>query len=177
MPTDDGPEEPPPVAGEITELLRRWRSGDPEALDRLTPLVYGELKRLARAQLYGHREARTLNPTALVNELYVRLLRRSAWQTRIGGTSAGSRHGCCVGAGRPCARALRTEAGRGRRRSPPPWISAAHGPGGGGAARPGPRAPPASGDDAQVARRVEMPCFAGLTSEASAPALACPRRS
>lgn len=64
-------------AGEITALLARWRAGDGAAIERLTPLVYDELKRLARLALRGRRAAAaTLQPTALVNELYVRLLGR-----------------------------------------------------------------------------------------------------
>jgi RNA polymerase sigma factor (TIGR02999 family) len=69
-------EEPTAEAGEITSLLQRWRGGDSEALERLTPLVYDELKRLARAALRGRGAAATLQPTALVSELYVRLLGR-----------------------------------------------------------------------------------------------------
>ena len=64
-------------AGEITALLRRWRSGDRNAVDELAPLVYGELKKLARSALRG-RGAQTLQPTALVHELFVRLLGRPA---------------------------------------------------------------------------------------------------
>jgi RNA polymerase sigma-70 factor (ECF subfamily) len=69
-------ERPTSSAGEITALLQRWRAGDREAVERLTPLVYDELKRLARAALRGRGAAATLQPTALVNELYVRLLGR-----------------------------------------------------------------------------------------------------
>lgn len=66
-------------AGEITALLDRWRAGEREALERLTPLVYGELKKLARSALRGRQQPfATLQPTALVNELFVRLLGRRA---------------------------------------------------------------------------------------------------
>ncbi len=58
----------------ITELLVRWRTGDAEALNSLIPLVYGELHRLARQHLRREREGHTLQSTALVNEVYLRLL-------------------------------------------------------------------------------------------------------
>ena len=57
--------------GEVTQLLRRVRDGDAAAFERLIPLVYEDLRRLARRQL-GYRE-RTLNPTALVHEAYFKL--------------------------------------------------------------------------------------------------------
>jgi RNA polymerase sigma factor (TIGR02999 family) len=58
----------------ITDLLARWRSGDPEALNALMPKVYNELHRLARQHLRRERESHTLQSTALVNEVYLRLL-------------------------------------------------------------------------------------------------------
>jgi len=57
----------------ITELLVKWEHGDRNALDRLVPIVYDELHKLARAYLRRERPNRTLQPTALVNELYVKL--------------------------------------------------------------------------------------------------------
>lgn len=68
---------------EITRLLQEWREGDRRALDRLMPLVHGDLHRLAsrlfRAESPGH----TLQPTALVNEAYESLLRMDVpWQDR-----------------------------------------------------------------------------------------------
>lgn len=62
--------------GEVTSLLRRWRAGDGAAIDALAPLVYEELKRLARSALRGKAGSPTLQPTALVHELFVRLLGR-----------------------------------------------------------------------------------------------------
>jgi RNA polymerase sigma-70 factor (ECF subfamily) len=59
---------------EITLLLERWGEGDQKALDRLMPLVYGELKRIAGAYLNGERLGHTLQPTALVHEGYLRLV-------------------------------------------------------------------------------------------------------
>ena len=58
---------------EITRLLADWAGGDREALDRLTPLVHAELRRIARRQMGGEREGHTLQATALVNEAYLRL--------------------------------------------------------------------------------------------------------
>jgi len=58
----------------ITELLVRWKNGDPEALNALIPLVHGELHRLAQRHLSRERDGHTLQSTALVNEVYLRLL-------------------------------------------------------------------------------------------------------
>jgi len=69
---------------EVTALLREWAAGDRTALERLMPIVYGELRRLAAAQLRGERRNHTLQPTALVNEAYLRLLgqRSVSWANR-----------------------------------------------------------------------------------------------
>jgi len=68
----------------ITELLERWSDGDEEALDRLMPLVYDELHRLAAAYLRRERQNHTLQPTALVNEAYLKLVdqRYGHWRNR-----------------------------------------------------------------------------------------------
>ena len=68
----------------VTALLRAWSSGDGAALDRLVPLVYGELHRMARRYLRGENHAPSLQPTALVNEAYLRLVdvTRMRWQDR-----------------------------------------------------------------------------------------------
>jgi RNA polymerase sigma factor (TIGR02999 family) len=58
----------------ITVLLHAWRDGDPEALDRLIPIVYPELRRLARASLRRGERQHTIDPTALVHEAYLRLV-------------------------------------------------------------------------------------------------------
>ncbi|HYO63706.1 MAG TPA: sigma-70 family RNA polymerase sigma factor [Pyrinomonadaceae bacterium] len=58
---------------EITRLLADWSKGDPAALDKLTPLVYAELRRIARRQMSHERAGHTLQATALVNEAYLRL--------------------------------------------------------------------------------------------------------
>ena len=61
-----------------------WRRGDANALDRLIPLLYRELHRIAKAAMRGERQGHTLKPTALVNEAYLRLVdfRRLEWQDR-----------------------------------------------------------------------------------------------
>lgn len=57
----------------VTELLGDWRSGDPGALDKLTPLVYDELRRLAHRYMHSERADHTLQATGLVNEAFMRL--------------------------------------------------------------------------------------------------------
>ena len=61
--------------GEITRLLERWREGDPGAMDSLAPLVYDRLRAIAEALLRNERPDHTLQPTALVNEVFLDLLR------------------------------------------------------------------------------------------------------
>lgn len=70
---------------EITQWLVDWSKGDNTALDKLTPLVYQELHRLAQAYMRGERAGHTLQTTALVNEAYVRLIDagRMSWQNRV----------------------------------------------------------------------------------------------
>ena len=72
------------TSAEITEVLDAWSSGDPRALDRLMPLVFDEVRELARRHLRRESPAHTLQPTALVNEVYVRLtgLHRTHWENR-----------------------------------------------------------------------------------------------
>ena len=69
---------------DVTALLQAWRTGDEDALARLTPLVYNELHRLAHRYMRGERAGHTLQTTALVHEAYVRLVdsRGVAWQSR-----------------------------------------------------------------------------------------------
>ena len=73
-----------PSPGAVTELLRAWADGDDGALERLTPLVEAELRRLARAYMRRERRGHTLQTTALVNEAFLRLTdaRRVRWQDR-----------------------------------------------------------------------------------------------
>src|SRR5882762_4806239 len=58
----------------FTQLLAEWRSGHPEALDRLTPLVYDEMRRLARSYMRAERGSHTLQATAVVHEAFLRLI-------------------------------------------------------------------------------------------------------
>ena len=69
---------------EVTRILHDWSGGDPAAPERLMPLVYDELRRLARTFLARERGGHTLQPTALVHEAYVRLVdqTRVNWQNR-----------------------------------------------------------------------------------------------
>ena len=69
---------------QVCELLRAWGDGDTSALERLTPIVYGELHRLARRYMRGERPGHSLQTTALVNEAYMRLVgyERMEWQNR-----------------------------------------------------------------------------------------------
>jgi len=71
-------------SGEVTQMLERWRDGDPAAVESLIPLVYAQLHRIARGYMRHEREDHTLQPTALVNEVYMRLLnqRKVAWNDR-----------------------------------------------------------------------------------------------
>jgi RNA polymerase sigma factor (TIGR02999 family) len=73
-----------PAPGEVTRLLLAWRNGDPKALERLIPLVYDELHRMAERYLRRERPGHTLQPSAIVNEAYLKLLGRqsSNWQNR-----------------------------------------------------------------------------------------------
>ena len=68
----------------ITRLLRQWQAGERGALDELMAAVHGELRRLARAHMRGERPGRTLQPTALVNEMYLKLadLKAIDWHDR-----------------------------------------------------------------------------------------------
>jgi RNA polymerase sigma-70 factor (ECF subfamily) len=69
--------------GQVTLLLKAMKSGDKSAAGRLLPLVYGELHRLARAYMHRERIDHTLQPTALINEAYLRLARENVdWQSR-----------------------------------------------------------------------------------------------
>jgi len=69
----------------VTEILARWSDGEPEAVERLLPVVYDELRRLARSYVAKERPGHTLQPTALVHEAYLRLADRvpPAWKDRV----------------------------------------------------------------------------------------------
>lgn len=85
---DPGPAEDDevsaPPGGDVSTLLRAWSDGDQRALEKLTPIVYEELHRLARYYMRGERTGHSLQTTALVNEAYLRLTdyKRMRWQNR-----------------------------------------------------------------------------------------------
>lgn len=69
---------------DVTRLLKEWQNGNPGALDRLIPLVYQELRRIAARYMHSERAGHTLQTTALVHEAYLRLVdeNRMGWQGR-----------------------------------------------------------------------------------------------
>lgn len=73
-----------PALDEISTLLRAWSDGDRSALERLTPIVYDELRSLAHRYMRRERPGHSLQTTALVNEAYMRLMdyKRMRWQDR-----------------------------------------------------------------------------------------------
>src|SRR5579864_8274933 len=74
----------PPDTPDVTRLLLAWRAGDQAALERLVPIVHGELRRIARRCMAGERAGHSLQATALVNEAYLRLVdvQHVNWQNR-----------------------------------------------------------------------------------------------
>jgi RNA polymerase sigma-70 factor, ECF subfamily len=73
-----------PGVPDVTALLHAWTGGESAALDRLTPLIHGELRRLAGRLMSGEQPDHTLQPTALVNEAFLRLvdIKKVKWQDR-----------------------------------------------------------------------------------------------
>ena len=73
-----------PGAHQITQLLQSWRNGDQSALEKLVPLVYSDLHRMAQRYMADERRTHALQPTALVNEAYLRLVDCSdlRWECR-----------------------------------------------------------------------------------------------
>ena len=73
-----------PSTHEVTQLLRAWTTGDDQALDKLTPLVYEQLRHVARHFMAGERPGHVLQTTALVNEVYLKLVDcgQMNWQDR-----------------------------------------------------------------------------------------------
>src|ERR1700729_308231 len=70
--------------GDVSKLLLAWSGGEQSALDKLTPIVYDELHRLARHYMRGERSGHSLQTTALINEAYIRLVdyKGMQWQNR-----------------------------------------------------------------------------------------------
>lgn len=73
-----------PLSDEVTRLLKAWTAGDEHALEKLTPMVYDQLHRVAQRCMAGERPGHTLQTTALVNEVYLRLVdcAQVNWQDR-----------------------------------------------------------------------------------------------
>src|SRR5271166_279551 len=74
-----------PSGSDITQLLRAWNGGDESALEKLMPIVYGELHRMARRYMAHESPGHTLQTSALVNEAYLRLVdaANANWQNRV----------------------------------------------------------------------------------------------
>jgi RNA polymerase sigma-70 factor (ECF subfamily) len=74
-----------PSRTDVTKLLIAWGQGDHSALEQLVPIVHDQLHRIARGRMAGEREGHSLQATALVNEVYVRLIqgRSVSWQNRV----------------------------------------------------------------------------------------------
>jgi RNA polymerase sigma-70 factor (ECF subfamily) len=83
IPPDKG-DTKAPLPEEVSKLLTAWTDGDQGALEKLTPIVYNELHRLARYYMAGERTGHSLQTTALVNEAYMRLTdyKRMRWENR-----------------------------------------------------------------------------------------------
>ncbi|MCA9729025.1 MAG: sigma-70 family RNA polymerase sigma factor [Candidatus Eisenbacteria bacterium] len=159
-------------SGDVTQLLMAHRAGNGEALDRLLPLVYADLRRIARAHVAKGPISNTLQPTALINEAYLRLIDQTKvqWEDR--------QHFLAV-----CARAMRqivisnarknSAAKRGGGRANVAWDDALS-PGDGKSdwLLRLDRALEALGEQEQrLARVVECRYFAGFTEEETAHAL------
>jgi RNA polymerase sigma factor (TIGR02999 family) len=71
----DSPNSKEQSRGEVTDLLVKWSEGDNDALEKLLPIVYAELRRIADGYLRRERSGHTLQPTALVHEAYMRLIK------------------------------------------------------------------------------------------------------
>ncbi len=73
-----------PSSHDVTQLLKAWSAGDEQALEKLTPLVYEQLHRAAQRCMAGERSGHTLQTSALVNEVYLRLVdcKKMSWQDR-----------------------------------------------------------------------------------------------
>lgn len=84
---------PPETLGDVSQLLRSWSAGDATALERLAPIVYDELHRIARSHMARERSSHTLQATALVNEAFARLMdcTRVEWRDRVHFFSVASR--------------------------------------------------------------------------------------
>ena len=101
--------------GDVTRLLSAWAAGEARALDELIPLVYEELRRIARRHWSGQSAGHTLQPTALINEAFLKLVGQGgkAFENRTSYECFGEAGTGAIG-GRPC----RSELGPKTRRRP-----------------------------------------------------------
>lgn len=168
---------------EITGLLAVWRSGDDQALERLVPAVYLELRRLADRQLQGERSGHTLQPTALVHEAFLKLrgLRDIQWHDRTHFFAFSSR----------IMRRILVDHARGKmaakRGAESPHVSLLDGDVGGGGVESTLSAAELidldraldrlSAQEPRLARLVEVRFFGGLTVEEAAEVLECSPRT
>lgn len=79
-------QDPTDATQQVTRLVQRWSEGDASALERLLPMVYADLRAIARRELHGHRGHDTLQPTALVNDVLLKLIDRERPQALLGRT-------------------------------------------------------------------------------------------
>lgn len=170
-----------PDGSDVTELLRAWKSGDDEALESLIPAVYRELRAIAGRQLKSERTEHTLQPTALVNEAFLKLqgLRRIEWHDRAHFFAFSSR----------IMRRILVDHARGRlaakRGAEVPRVGLTEG--WDGAAEPGLNAAELidldraldrlASEEPRLARLVEVRFFGGLTVEEAAEVLECSPRT
>jgi len=108
MPAGESPVRPAVSRdpSDITLLLTAWRGGDAAAFDRLVAALYDELRRIARRCMAGERAGHSLQPTALVNEAYLRLIdaQRVNWQNRNHFLAVAARQRQMDTTGRSCDR-------------------------------------------------------------------------
>jgi RNA polymerase sigma-70 factor (ECF subfamily) len=158
-------------SSDVTRMLREWSAGDPSAADRLLPVVYAELRRLAAGYLKRERTGHTLQPTALVNEAWMRLAGQNApWQNRAHflGVAAGAMRRVLVDHAR--RRQARKRGGGDLRVT----LTDAAAPGGGNEidlVRLDEALERLAALDERQAKMVTMRFFAGLTVEETAEAL------
>ncbi len=171
------------VPEEITQLLEVWKGGDDQALERLIPAVYLELRRLADRQLQGEKSGHTLQPTALVHEAFMKLrgLRDIQWHDRAHFFAFSSR----------IMRRILVDHARGKmaakRGAESPHVSLLDGDLGGGAVESTLSAAELidldrsldrlAAEEPRLARLIEVRFFGGLTVEEAAEVLECSPRT
>jgi RNA polymerase sigma factor (TIGR02999 family) len=160
------------TSSEVTRMLREWSAGDASAADRLLPVLYGELRRLAAGYLRRERTGHTLQPTALVNEAWMKLAGQdTTWQNRAHflGVAAGAMRRILVDHAR--RRQAQKRGGGERRVTLTDGVAAAGGGNEIDLVRLDEALERLAALDARQARMVTMRFFAGLTVEETAEAL------